>query len=160
MLFDFPTVSRPMSRPILKKPSVSKESSANPGFEAKVFLYGQELNPQTWAIARSDLLKAKDGEFFIPERLRNGNTVELLGIWEQIHNPDFKGLGFETFKNQPGLKAETLPPLLPSSLPRFTFQRGQLFSSTPIPVCLGFLAKNKHNGKRTAVSELELVLAA
>jgi len=47
---------------------------------------------------------------------------------------------------QRGLKPETLPPLLPSSFSPFTFQRGQLFSSTQIPVCLGFLAKNKHDG--------------
>jgi len=37
---------------------------------------------------------------------------------------------------------------------------GQLFYSTQIPVCLWFLAKNKHDGKRRAVSELELALAA
>ena len=47
---------------------------------------------------------------------------------------------------QLGLKPETLPPLLPSSFSPFTFQRGQLFSSTQIPVCLGFLAeKNTPN---------------
>ena len=37
---------------------------------------------------------------------------------------------------------------------------GQLFYSTQIPVCLWFLAKNNHDGKRRAVSELELALAA
>ena len=47
----------------------------------------KQLNPQTWAIARSDMLKAKDGEFFISDWLRNGNTVELLGIWESMFNP-------------------------------------------------------------------------
>jgi len=49
---------------------------------------------------------------------------------------------------QRGLKLETLPPLLPSSFSRFTFQRGQLCSSPQIPVCLGFLAENKREGKR------------
>lgn len=28
--------------------------------------------------------------------MRNRNTVEFLGIWEQMHNPDFKGGEFET----------------------------------------------------------------
>jgi hypothetical protein len=36
--------------------------------------------------------------------MRNRNTVEFLGIWEQIHNPNFKGLEFETFKKEAGLK--------------------------------------------------------
>ena len=47
---------------------------------------------------------------------------------------------------QPGLKPETLPSLLPSSFSRFIFQRGQLFSSTQIPVCLWFLAKKTPDG--------------
>jgi len=50
---------------------------------------------------------------------------------------------------QRGLKPETLPPLLPSSFSRFTFQRGQLFSSTQIPVCLveklGIAEHYEHN---------------
>ena len=149
MLFDFPTVSRPMSRPILKNPSVSKESSANLGFEAKVFLYGQELNPLTWAIARSNLLNLK------PE----GKDFDAVTTREHMqNNPHVRqSLG------QRGLKPETLPPLLTSSLPRFTFQRGQLFSSTQIPVCLGFLAeKNAHDAATiplfsTGMTELSLV---
>ena len=40
-------------------------------------------------ISLTDMLKAKDGEFFISDRLRNRNTIEYLGIWERIHNPDF-----------------------------------------------------------------------
>jgi len=135
-----------MSRSILKKPSVSKESSANLGFEAKVFLYGQELSPQTWAIARSNLLNLK----------QEGKDFDAVTTREHMQNNP----GVRQRFGQRGLKPETLPPLLTSSLPRFTFQRGQLFSSTQIPVCLGFLAENKHNSKRTAVSELELVLAA
>ena len=39
-------------------------------------------------ISHTDLLKAKDGDFFISDWLRNRNTVEFLGIWEQIHNPN------------------------------------------------------------------------
>ncbi len=40
-------------------------------------------------ISITDMLKAKDGDFFISDWLRNRNTVEYLGIWERIHNPDF-----------------------------------------------------------------------
>jgi len=47
---------------------------------------------------------------------------------------------------QRGIKPETLPPLLPTSFSPFPFQRGQLFSSMQIPVCLGFLAKKTPDG--------------
>lgn len=38
-------------------------------------------------ISLTDMLKAKDGEFFFSNWLRNRNTVEFLGIWEQLNNP-------------------------------------------------------------------------
>ena len=40
-------------------------------------------------ISLTDMLKAKDGEFFISDWLRNRNTVEFLGIWESVYNPTF-----------------------------------------------------------------------
>ena len=40
-------------------------------------------------ISLTDMVKAKDGNFFISDWLRNRNTVEFLGIWEEIHNPNF-----------------------------------------------------------------------
>ena len=40
-------------------------------------------------ISITDMLKSKDGNFFVSDWLRNRNTIEFLGIWEEIHNPDF-----------------------------------------------------------------------
>ena len=40
-------------------------------------------------ISITDMLKAKDGDFFISDWLRNRNTVEFLGIWERVYNLDF-----------------------------------------------------------------------
>lgn len=40
-------------------------------------------------ISLTDMLKAKDGDFFISDWLRNRNTVEYLGIWESVFNPNF-----------------------------------------------------------------------
>ena len=40
-------------------------------------------------ISLTDMLKAKDGDFFISDWLRNRNTVEFLGVWESVYNPDF-----------------------------------------------------------------------
>ena len=42
--------------------------------------------------------------------MRNRNTIEFLGIWESLYNPNFKPLEFEGFKNQAGLNAFTLSP--------------------------------------------------
>ena len=61
-------------------------------------------------ISLTDMLRAKDGEFFISDWLRNRNTVEFLGIWESVFNPDFhygefaimKPLEFERFRFPPG----------------------------------------------------------
>jgi len=49
-------------------------------------------------ISLTDMLKAKDGEFFISDWLRNRNTVEFLGIWETVHNPDFNSGEFAIIK--------------------------------------------------------------
>ena len=43
--------------------------------------------------------------------MRNRNTIEFLGIWETLYNPDFKPLEFEGFKIQAGLNSFTLSPL-------------------------------------------------
>jgi hypothetical protein len=40
------------------------------------------------------MLRAKDGDFFISDWLRNRNTVEFLGIWESVYNPSFNSLPF------------------------------------------------------------------
>jgi hypothetical protein len=54
-------------------------------------------------ISLTDMLKAKDGDFFISDWLRNRNTVEFLGIWEQVHNPAFNYGEFAIIKSQAGL---------------------------------------------------------
>jgi hypothetical protein len=60
---------------------------------SKIIVKGVEINVMSVNdedfISLTDMLKAKDGDFFISDWLRNRNTVEFLGIWEQIHNPDF-----------------------------------------------------------------------
>jgi len=54
-------------------------------------------------ISLTDMLKAKDGDFFIADWLRNRNTVEFLGIWERIHNPAFNYGEFAIIKSKAGL---------------------------------------------------------
>ncbi len=51
------------------------------------------------------MLKSKDGDFFISDWLRNRNTLEYVGIWEKIHNPDFNCGEFALIKGQAGLNS-------------------------------------------------------
>jgi hypothetical protein len=54
-------------------------------------------------ISLTDMLKAKDGDFFISDWLRNRNTVEFLGIWETVNNTGFNYGEFAIIKSQAGL---------------------------------------------------------
>ena len=42
--------------------------------------------------------------------MRNRNTIEFLGIWESLYNPNFNPLEFEGVKKEAGLNAFTLSP--------------------------------------------------
>jgi len=42
--------------------------------------------------------------------LRNKNTIELLGLWERLNNPDFKLVEFDQFKNEAGYNHFVLSP--------------------------------------------------
>jgi len=63
------------------------------GAEIRIFTIEQEDY-----ISLTDMLKAKDGDFFISDWLRNRNTVEFLGIWERVHNPNFNYGEFAAIK--------------------------------------------------------------
>lgn len=56
-------------------------------------------------ISLTDMLRAKDGDFFISDWLRNRNTIEFLGIWERINNPGFNWGEFAIIKSQAGLNS-------------------------------------------------------
>ncbi|MBD5359678.1 MAG: KilA-N domain-containing protein [Bacteroides sp.] len=56
-------------------------------------------------ICLTDMMRAKDGEFFITDWLRNRNTLEFIGIWEKVYNPDFNYGEFATIRNQSGLNS-------------------------------------------------------
>jgi len=42
--------------------------------------------------------------------MRNRNTVEFIGLWETLHNPNFKGVEFNTFRKETGLNNFYLTP--------------------------------------------------
>ena len=63
-------------------------------------------------ISLTDIAKFKtsDSTAVIGNWMRNRNTIEYLGIWESLYNPDFKPLEFEGFKKESGLNAFVLSP--------------------------------------------------
>ena len=56
-------------------------------------------------ICLTDMLRAKDGDFFITDWLRNRNTLEFLGIWEKVYNPAFNYGEFAIIKSHSGLNS-------------------------------------------------------
>jgi hypothetical protein len=64
-------------------------------------------------ISLTDIARHRDSERsdeLIRNWVRNRNTLEFLGIWERIHNPDFNSVEFDGFRMQAGLNSFTLTP--------------------------------------------------
>lgn len=61
-------------------------------------------------ISLTDMVKGSEGEDHIRNWMRNKNTIEFLGIWEQLHNPNFKGAEFDTFWHEAGLNRFNMTP--------------------------------------------------
>lgn len=64
-------------------------------------------------ICITDIGRYKDAERtddLIRNWIRNRNTIEFLGIWEQINNPQFKPVEFDGFRKQAGLNSFTMTP--------------------------------------------------
>ena len=59
-------------------------------------------------ISLTDMIKSKEGDFFISDWLRNRNTIEYLGIWEKIHNPNFNYGEYATITSKAGLNSYKL----------------------------------------------------
>ncbi len=64
-------------------------------------------------ISLTDIAKSKNPDEpkdVVKNWLRNRTTIEFLGLWEQINNDNFKGVEFDSFKNEAGLNSFTLSP--------------------------------------------------
>jgi len=84
---------------------------------SKIEVLSQEVNLQIVDgeeyICITDIARHKSNERtddLIRNWMRNRNTIEFLGIWEQLHNTDFKPVEFDGFKKQAGLNSFTLTP--------------------------------------------------
>ena len=61
-------------------------------------------------ISLTDMVKANDEEDLIRNWMRNKNTLEYLGVWESLNNPNFKGVEFDTFMKEAGLNRFNMTP--------------------------------------------------
>ena len=64
-------------------------------------------------LSLTDIARYKDAyntDDIIKNWLRNRNTVELLGFWEMMYNPNFKPVEFDGFRKQSGLNSFVLTP--------------------------------------------------
>lgn len=84
----------------------------------KLVVRGAEINIQ-WNsnrddyISLTDIAKIKDSDnprYIIQNWLRNRNTIEFLGVWETLYNPDFNRVEFDAFRNQAGLNSFVMTP--------------------------------------------------
>ena len=64
-------------------------------------------------ISLTDIAKYRNSEdprFVIQNWMRNRNTIEFLGIWESLSNPNFNRVQFEAFRNESGLNRFVMTP--------------------------------------------------
>ena len=84
---------------------------------AKINVKDKEISiisiAETDFISITDIAKYKNpnnADDVIKNWMRNRNTIELLGLWETIHNPDFKPVEFDGFRREAGLNSFVLTP--------------------------------------------------
>jgi hypothetical protein len=78
--------------------------------ELEIVLYKQ--NEEEY-ISLTDMAKFRDSErtnYIIQNWMRTRNTIEFLGLWEQLKNPNFKRIEFDAFRNEAGSNSFTLTP--------------------------------------------------
>ncbi len=88
---------------------VKKETIEAKGFEIQI--YTDDFKNDY--ISLTDIAKYKninEPKDVVKNWLRIRYTIEFLGLWESIHNPNFKGVEFDAFKKEAGSNAFTLSP--------------------------------------------------
>jgi len=75
-----------------------------------ISIYSEDF--QNDYISLTDIAKYKsdDPNDVIKNWMRNRDTIEFLGLWESLHNKDFKPVEFDGFKKESGLNAFTMSP--------------------------------------------------
>ena len=73
-------------------------------------IYTQDFENEFISLTDIARYKSDDPTAVIQNWMRNRDVIEFLGLWERLHNSDFKPLEFEGFKKQAGANAFTMSP--------------------------------------------------
>ena len=88
---------------------IKNEKISAKGFDIQV--YTEDFKNDY--ISLTDIAKYKnsdDPRFVIQNWMRNRNTLEFIGLWEALNNPNFNRVQFDTFRNEAGLNRFTMTP--------------------------------------------------
>ncbi len=88
---------------------INKEQISAKGFSIQV--YTEDFKNDY--ISLTDIAKYKntdDPRFVIQNWMRNRNTLEFIGLWEALNNPNFNRVQFDTFRSEAGLNRFTMTP--------------------------------------------------
>ena len=88
---------------------MKKDTIKAKGFEIQV--YTRDFKNDF--VSLTDIARYKntdDPRFVIQNWMRNRNTLEFIGLWEILNNPNFNRVQFDTFRNEAGLNRFTMTP--------------------------------------------------
>ena len=88
--------------------TIKKETIHAKGVE--IGIYTTDFENEYISLTDIARYKSDDPTAVIQNWMRNRDVIEFLGLWEILHNADFKPLEFEGFKNQAGANAFTMSP--------------------------------------------------
>lgn len=75
-----------------------------------ICIYTQDFENEFISLTDIARYKSEDPAAVIQNWMRNRDVIEFLGLWERLHNPDFKPLEFEGGRKQAGANAFTMSP--------------------------------------------------
>ena len=73
--------------------------------------YIQEFENEFISLTDIARYKSDEPKDVIKNWMRSIDTIEFLGLWEKLHNSNFKGVEFDSFRNQAGSNAFTMSPI-------------------------------------------------
>ena len=85
-----------------------KETIRAKGIE--IGIYTNDFENEFISLTDIARYKSDNPKITVQNWMRDRETVLFLGLWEQLHNKDFKGIEFEAFKNEAGFHAFTMSP--------------------------------------------------
>ena len=89
-------------------PKIVKEMIHAKGID--IGIYTEDFQSEYISITDIARYKSDEPKDVIKNWMRGKDTLEFLGLWEQLHNSNFKGVEFDSFRTQAGSNAFTMSP--------------------------------------------------